>query len=69
VTKEEELGKLLDTDKIRDKGCFQLVEVVVGRDDAPPALRRALGKPLDHEGTDTKINIGDMIYRLGMIGW
>lgn len=43
VTKEKELGKLFDTVKIRDKKCLQLVEIVVGRDDAPPALRRALG--------------------------
>jgi pyruvate decarboxylase len=45
VTKEEELGKLLDTVKIREQGCIQLVEVLVGRDDAPPLLRRALEKP------------------------
>ena len=68
VTKEEELGKLLDTDKIRDKGCLQLVEVVMDREDAPPALRRALKK---HEETDMPVNmkIGDVIYQLGMIGW
>ncbi|KAF8810967.1 putative pyruvate decarboxylase 2 [Phlegmacium glaucopus] len=71
VTKEEELGNLLDTEKIRDKGCLQLVEVVVVRDDAPPALLRALG-------LDEKTNTGDAIHggnkeslrvRLGMIGW
>ena len=65
VTKEKELGKLLDTDKIRDKGCLQLVEVVVGRDDAPPALRRAL----EHKKTEVKMNIGNAIFGLGMIGW
>jgi len=42
VTKETELGELLDSGNLRNKGCLQLVEIVVGRDDAPPALRRAL---------------------------
>jgi len=66
VTKEEELGKLLDTEKIRDKGCLQLVKVVVGRDDAPPALRRALNiKPKDLE---TYEKMGGIINERSCIG-
>jgi pyruvate decarboxylase len=48
VAKEEELGKLLDTAKIREQGCIQRVEVSVRRDDAPTPLQRALQKHL-HE--------------------
>ena len=69
VTKEAELGKLLDIEKIRDKGCLQLVEIVVGRDDAPPALRRALGiKPQDNNSKMHK-KIGDISMRQGLLGW
>jgi len=42
VTKEDQLGGLLDDDDFRKKDHLQLVEVVVERDDAPPALVRAL---------------------------
>ena len=77
VTKQEELGKLLDTDNIRDEKCIQLVEVVVPRDDAPPALKRALGiSDTLPEESGTKTNVGDTIQysnsksaRLGIIGW
>lgn len=61
VTKEEELGKLLDTEKIRD---IQLVEVVVPRDDAPPALKRALVRK-DIEKLEMNMNtiVGDTIHK------
>ena len=72
VTKEEELGKLLDTGKIRDKGCLQLVEVVVPRDDAPPALKRALPKDVEELEMNVNTIMGDTTYKgpqLGLIGW
>jgi TPP-dependent 2-oxoacid decarboxylase len=72
ATKEEELGNLLDTRKIRDKGCLQLVEVVVPRDDAPSALKRALKKDVEMLEMNMNTIVGDTIYkkpRLGLIGW
>jgi pyruvate decarboxylase len=65
VTKEEELGTLLDTGKFRDKGCLQLV--VVPRDDAPSALKRALRK--DVEELEMNVNTIYKRPRLGLIGW
>jgi len=65
VTKEVELGKLLDTVKIRDKGILQLVEIVVGRDDAPPALKRAL----HIQNTPKTISEGNQRSQFGIIGW
>ena len=62
VTKEEELGKLLDTEKIRDKGCLQLVEVVVPRDDAPPALKRALRKDIEKLEMNMNTIVGDRVH-------
>ncbi|KIM41681.1 hypothetical protein M413DRAFT_71562 [Hebeloma cylindrosporum] len=68
VTKESELGNLLDVEKIRDKGIMQLVEIVVGRDDAPPALLRALG--LDQpKGGEKGSNKVALRARHGWIGW
>lgn len=73
VTKEKELGDLLDTEKIRDKGCLQLVEIVVGRDDAPPALLRALG--IQPKDSDSKVDkeIGGTFQKKaqfqGLLGW
>ena len=77
VTTEKELGNLLDTENIRDKGCLQLVEIVVGRDDAPPALLRALGlQPTDSNSKGSsrvhkKIG-GTLLQRAqyqGLVGW
>lgn len=77
VTTEKELGNLLDTEDIRDKGCLQLVEIVVGRDDAPPALLRALGlQPTDSDHQDSskvhKKRGGTLLQRAqyqGLLGW
>ncbi|KAF8880218.1 hypothetical protein CPB84DRAFT_1792704 [Gymnopilus junonius] len=65
VTKETELGELLDTGKLRDNGCLQLVEIIVGRDDAPPALRRALH--IDKLGNNNESMKRAPLQRL--IGW
>ena len=42
VSNQQELGKLFDSGVFRNNGCLQLVEIIVSRDDAPPALKRAL---------------------------
>ncbi|KJA15249.1 hypothetical protein HYPSUDRAFT_92030 [Hypholoma sublateritium FD-334 SS-4] len=42
VSNQQELGKLFDSGEFRNNGCLQLVEIIVSRDDAPPALKRAL---------------------------
>ena len=59
----EELGKLLDTEKIRDKGCLQLVEVVVPRDDAPPALKRPSRKDVEKLEMNMNAIVGETIYK------
>ncbi|KAH9483490.1 Pyruvate decarboxylase [Psilocybe cubensis] len=75
VSKETELGKLLDVQKIRNNNCLQLVEIDVGRDDAPPALRRALGIPdpdnssADHGKQGVFLPRRDFKAPLGIIGW
>jgi len=73
VTKETELGELLDSGNLRDKGCLQLVEIVVGRDDAPPALRRALKieDPSNKSNRSNRTSNAARRARLppGFLGW
>jgi len=77
VKTQKDLVNLLETDKIRDKKFIQLVEVVVARDDAPPALLRSLEykppAPGGDKGTEPEKHASrkkaNWTNRVGIIGW